>query len=430
MRRTTPRPAVLVPAALLFLLAATTAVAQSAPPPPPDIEAARPKAAPAATGWVNGFRQWPMLRPARVQGLSPQAERALAASATQVLDAIAASPAVHTPPDTVCVGVQGALHDTAVDVAPFPGTAFRFSVDLVIPGRARGASRCGEGYDVHVRANDPGTLVRGGAMRVGGTDGAVLRDARGDTLYHGPHAVDTVDGVIRYYGRGRRWAILTKRTAPPLRSVTTERYLTAWLEANERLRGEMRAAAEGITAPSTDDTDAEIRAWRAGMRREMLESAAELERGGFTAQAERMRATLEETLDRHEAMKRTVANAQRKVVTDMPARAARDDGVLRESSEQVRALLARLSPAERAAPACQGVNGRKPAYLVPCSDPWADQVVTVNPGFLDRSLPPEAVQIVTASTVASQRGESRGLFEWRQRVFEGLDYRAMMRVLR
>lgn len=198
---------------------------------------------------------------------TPQLALALAALLCMLVTATAASPAVSAPPDTVCVGIQGSLREHAVNLGPFPGEAFSFVVDIVIPDRQRGSPRCGEGYDVQVRANDPGTLVRDGAMRVGGTAGAVLLDARGDTLYHAPNAIRNVDGTTVYHGRGRRWVILTKRTTPPLRSVSAERYLTAWLEANERMRGDMAAAREAYTAPSTADTEAEIRVWRAGMRR-------------------------------------------------------------------------------------------------------------------------------------------------------------------
>jgi hypothetical protein len=431
MRSTTARLAVTGPATLLLLLGASAgAAAQSPPTLPPDVEGARPKPAPSATGWVNGFQRWPTLAPERVRGMSPAAERAFTAAAEAVVDAIAGSAVVNAPPDTVCVGIQGSVYDAPRDVAPFRGTAYRFVVDLVIPGRVPRGARCGEGHDVHVRANDPGTIVRGSAMRIGGTAGSVLLDARGDTLYHGPNAVATVDGTTRYYARGRRWVILTRREAPLFRPVSVERYLTAFIEANGRLRGELAAQGASYTAPSTAETDAEIRAWRAEMRSEMLKSAAELEKGGFKAQADQMRATLESTLDQHEATKRAVANAQRKVVADAPAHAAKADGIQRELAEAARAQLAALSPAERAATACFGPNGRKPTYLAPCSDPWADRVVTINPDFLDRSLPPEAVQIITATTIASQRADPPGLFQWRRRVLEGLDYGAMMRVLR
>jgi hypothetical protein len=58
-------------------------------------------------------------------------------------------------------------------------------------------------------------------------------------------------------------------------------------------------------------------------------------------------------------------------------------------------LLARMSPAERRAPAYIIPGSPSPAYLVDSTAAGAAMVVAPNPAFLDKALPESAPQVIT-----------------------------------
>lgn len=91
------------------------------------------------------------------------------------------------------------------------------------------------------------------------------------------------------------------------------------------------------------------------------------------------------------------------------------------------AVLAALSPQQRAAPAC--VSSRLRVWLGNCAEPNATHYVRLNPAYFDKGLPKGAVQLVTISTPAEGgHGHKRLEPKFRAAAAE-LDYKAIQAAL-
>ena len=83
------------------------------------------------------------------------------------------------------------------------------------------------------------------------------------------------------------------------------------------------------------------------------------------------------------------------------------DNTLKESAQIIagrEAELARMSAADRAAPAAVRHAGSGDSTLVSPDDPDASPLVTINPAFFDRSLPPSKAQVIIVDLPFLQTG--------------------------
>ena len=188
--------------------------------------------------------------------------------------------------------------------------------------------------------------------------------------------------------------VLTKGSRAPWIPVTREQLLTALIRERERLTAPV-AATKKSPPPSCGDAFNE---WTSHYdeRRKATEEAYQALKKNDPAGAERYRAEMEKLeVDTPTQLKEAQARCeaqQKQAAQQTPGQAAPDRIV-----EPLRAELARMTPAERASPAWYDKQSEGPdtSGLVAPDAPRAEELVTTNPDFFDRSLPLSDLQVIS-----------------------------------
>jgi len=188
--------------------------------------------------------------------------------------------------------------------------------------------------------------------------------------------------------------VLTKRDRAPWTPVTGEQFVLALIRERERLVAP-RAEEKKWTPPRCGDA---YDRWMSGgeERRKTTESAYQILKKTDPAAAERYHAEMEKVeADTPAQLKEAQARceAEQKQAAQRTPEAAAPDRVL----ESLRAELARMTPAERVAPAWYDklAEGPDASGLVAPHAPRAVELVTTNPDFLDRSRPRTDLQVIS-----------------------------------
>ncbi len=282
-------------------------------------------------------------------------------------------------------------------------------------------------YGFFVRGNDISSVF--GAERW-------QTDEQGLTYWE-PREIRKVAGFPQY----STGAVVLKRNPLPIWvPVSREWALRRELaEARKNLDG--FAASEA--AARAFDPAAALEKWlreRPERQGEMEESYAEM-RQSNPEFAEKIRANFFDLEKRVEQTMRDVAERQK---TAHPPKDPRVEAYRRGVEKCVGYLegeLARLSPADRAAPAYVSLKGftlKRPGYDPGCSRvvdsdfPDATRIVKENPDYYDPALPPSAVQLILVD-FSYFEGSVRIAPPWRQAAYErirdGLDYSALAAML-
>lgn len=327
-----------------------------------------------------------------IQGLSAAEARALRAVTARVADVLRANPLVTSPPPGPwCTW----LHSS---VPVFYDSVQRASAAVEVVASPEGCRHLVGSGGVEVSING----FAAARMPVGGFGPQPLGDTGGEFLIE-PKPLPPLQGFPQFAAHGnnrRRVVILTRRTAPMWLPVSRERYIRALIadyEANVAGSIEHSAARAG----SEMSFEEWVRVEKPKIVAEHQRILADLRGHVPAAELEQMRATFAQTLAATEATMREVTarlEAQRPATSQMmeDARARTGNHVA-----ALRAMLAAMSPAERAAPAC--LDARKPATAEDPTALVADcegaaRVVTFNGAFFDPALPPGAVQLLTVHT--------------------------------
>jgi hypothetical protein len=187
--------------------------------------------------------------------------------------------------------------------------------------------------------------------------------------------------------------VLTKRNRAPWVPVTREQLVLALIRERERLNAPLAAAMKSAPPPCA----AAYNEWisRRDERRKTTEETYQTVKKRDPAGAERYRADMEKLeADTPAQLKasQTLCEAQRKQAAQAPEQVSPDRTV-----KPLRAELARMTPAERASPAWYDKQSEGPdtSGLVAPGAPRAEELVTTNPDFFDRSLPLSDMQIIS-----------------------------------
>ena len=323
------------------------------------------------------------------------------------------------PPENLCTKLALNLPRTAdkPQVARFVAGVFYREGETCNP----------DGNTMALRVNDVRQLL-GPPMVVGDVAEDPRIVDRGGEMFVGPRPVDTIGGVQRLDAFGDWLVILTKRPEPVFLSVSAEAYLAAHLAADERMVAEWERKP-ALKVPANAEVEARIRE----SEKAYDDQIAELEKAGMKDAAAEMRAHREERLGAMAAGFRMGQQAQAETAALEPAARAKHVQQGRERIAAARAFRDALPAEARRAPACIALDTdakKNPAWLVPCSRRWSSPVVRPNPKFIDPSLPPERIQVVLVTTQGARHGmESKPGFELRRRIYETLDYAALMAVV-
>ena len=204
-----------------------------------------------------------------------------------------------------------------------------------------------------------------------------------------------IDGFPVYeHHSGDMRLVLSKRDRAPWIPVTREQLVLALIRERERLNAPL-AEAKKSTPPPCGNGYNEWMSHR-DERRKATEEAYQILKKSDPAGAERYRAEMEKMeadtpAQLQEAQARCEAQ-QKQAAQHAPEQIAPDRIV-----EPLRAELARMTPAERASPAWYDKESEGPdaSGLVAPDAPRAEELVTTNPGFFDRSLPLSDLQVIT-----------------------------------
>jgi hypothetical protein len=157
--------------------------------------------------------------------------------------------------------------------------------------------------------------------------------------------------------------------------------------------------------------------------------------------AEKIRASFFDTEKRVEEALRYTAERQKAAPPRYNERFAAERSGEEKCIRYLEGELARLSPAERAAPAYISLNvsNRKQSSpdldcscIVDADFPDAIRLVTENPDYYDQALPPSAIQLILVD-FSNFEGSVRVYPPWRhaayERIRDGLDYSALAAML-
>jgi hypothetical protein len=188
--------------------------------------------------------------------------------------------------------------------------------------------------------------------------------------------------------------VLTKRNRAPWVPVTREQLVLALIRERERLNAPLAAAMK--SAPPS--CAAAYNEWISHQdeRRKTTEEVYQVTKKTDSAGAERYRADMEKlAADMTAQLKAGQARceAQRKQAAQQAPEQVSPDRTVKP----LRAELARMTPAERASPAWYDKESEGPdaSGLVAPGAPRAEELVTTNPDFFDRSLPLSDMQIIS-----------------------------------
>ncbi len=261
-------------------------------------------------------------------------------------------------------------------------------------------------------------------------------DERGLT-YLEPREIRKVVGFPRY----STGVVVLKRNPHPIWVPVSREW--ALQRALVQRRKNLESIAESSKAAESYDPTAILEKWlgeRPERQREMEKSYAEMKQSN-PEYAEKIRANFFDTEKRTEEIMRNTAERQKATLprsnTRLEAERSREEKCIRHLEGE----LARLSPAERDAPAYISLkipNMKKSSpelvcsYIVDADFPDARRIVTENPDYYGQALPPSAIQVVLVD-FSNFEGSVRVYPPWRHAVYErirdGLDYSALAAML-
>ena len=202
-----------------------------------------------------------------------------------------------------------------------------------------------------------------------------------------------VGGVPVYeHHSGDMKLVLTKRNRAPWIPVTREQLVLALIRERERLKAPL-AEAKKSTPPPCGNGYNEWMSHR-DERRKTTEEAYQILKKSDPAGAERYRAEMEKLeADTPAQLKETQARCEAQLAAQQTPEPVAPDRIV----APLRAELARMTPAERASPAWYDKESEGPdaSGLVAPDAPRAEELVTTNPNFFDRSLPLSDLQVIT-----------------------------------
>jgi len=261
-------------------------------------------------------------------------------------------------------------------------------------------------------------------------------DERGLT-YLEPPEIRKVAGFPQY---GTGFVVLKRNPRPIWVPVSRE-----W--ALQRELAQRRKNLESLDESANDagayDPAAILEKWlaeRPERRREMEESYKEMKQSN-PGYAEKIRANFFDTEKRVEESMRDTAKRQKAAPPRQNARLAAERSTEERCIRHLEGELARLSPAERAAPAYISLSipnmkksspERDCSYIVDADFPDARRLVTENPDYYDQTLSPSAIQVILVD-FSNFEGSVRVYPPWRhaayERIRDGLDYSALAAML-
>jgi hypothetical protein len=186
--------------------------------------------------------------------------------------------------------------------------------------------------------------------------------------------------------------VLTKGNRAPWIPVTREQLVLALIRERERLNAPL-AEAKKSTPPPCGNGYNEWMSHR-DERRKATEEAYQVLKKSDPAGAERYRAEMEKLeADTPAQLKEAQARCEAQLAAQQPPEPVAPDRIV----EPLRAELARMTPAERASPAWYDKESEGPdaSGLVAPDAPRAEELVTTNPDFFDRSLPLSDLQVIS-----------------------------------
>ncbi len=261
-------------------------------------------------------------------------------------------------------------------------------------------------------------------------------DERGLTYWE-PREIRKVAGFPQY----STGAVVLKRNPRPIwvpvsREWALQRELTM-------ARKNFDAVAKSAAAARAFDPTANLEKWlseRPERQREMEKSYTEMKRSNPEF-AEKIRANFFDLENRVERTMRDVAERQKVAPPYNESRIEAQRRGVEKCIGYLEGELARLSPADRAAPAyvsLKTIELKRPcpepgcSYVVDADFPGATRIVTENPDYYDPSLPPSAIQLILVD-FSYFEGRVRVAPPWRhaayERIRDGLDYSALAAML-
>ena len=259
-------------------------------------------------------------------------------------------------------------------------------------------------------------------------------DERGLT-YAEPREMRKVAGFPQY----NPGVVVLKRNPRPIWVPVSREWA---LQRQLAQRGKnLDSIAESAKAAGAYNPTAILEKWlgeRPERQREMQKGYAEMKQSN-PEYAEKIRANFFETEKRVEETMRKTAERQKAAPPRYDARLAAERSREEKCIRDLEGELARLSPDERAAPAYvstrifdskQSSPGRDCSCIVDADFPDARRLVTENPDYYDKDLPPSAIQLILVdfrlSELTSGRRWHRAAYE---RVRDSLDYSALAAML-
>ncbi len=260
-------------------------------------------------------------------------------------------------------------------------------------------------------------------------------DEEGKTYWE-PREIRKVAGFPQY----STGAVVVKRNPRPIWAPVSREW------ALRRELAQFRKSLEGVAKSEAEarafDPMAPLEKWlreRPQRQRDMEKSYAEMK--PFNPQhAEKIRANHFEMEKKTEKIMREVAERQKTRPPHNKARIEKERQGVETCIGYLEGELARLSPAERAAPAyvSLGTPDRKRPSPPGCSSvvdtsfPEARRIVKENPDYYDPALPPSAIQLILVD-FSYFEGSVRVAPPWRhaayERIRDGLDYSALEAML-
>ena len=261
-------------------------------------------------------------------------------------------------------------------------------------------------------------------------------DEQGLTYWE-PREIRRVAGFPQY----STGAVVLKRNPRPI-WVPVSREWALQRELAQR-RKNLDGVAESAKAAGAVDPAAILEKWlgeRPERQREMEKSYAEM-KGSNPEYAEKIRANFFEMEKRVERTMRDTAERQKAAPPRYNARLAAERNREEKCIRYLEGELARLSPADRAAPAYISgkiLDMKRPSSEPVCSlvvdgnFPGATRIVTENPDYYDPTLPPSAIQLILLD-FSNFEGSVWVSPPWRhaayERIRDSLDYSAFAAML-
>jgi len=279
-----------------------------------------------------------------------------------------------------------------------------------------------------VRANDISTVFNG-----------LERwpiDKRG-LIYYEPREIRKVAGYPLYSSG----VIVIKRNPRPIWVPVSREW--ALQQELAKMRNDFDSIAEDAKAAEAYDPKAILEKWlgeRPERQREMEKSYSEMKQN-YPEYAEKIRLNFFDTEKSTEKTMREIAERQEGETPRYKADLAKELITEKNCIRYLEDELNRLSPAERTAPAyisLKSPDSKQSSPELDCScitdadSPDAIRIVTENPDYYDKALPPNAIQLILVD-FSNFEGSVPVYPPWRHAVYErfrnGLDYSALAAML-